>query len=424
MKFLKIFLVLIFILYMVFSPGKIDHLKLGDKYLLEGKISFAREEYNKALTYGTNPEVVTERLKKIDFMNKEDQVHLNAAYEFDKRGEIEPAIMEYKTALKINPDNIKAMNNLMINLFKIGKNDDGLEIINKLSALGVENASIYYCSALYEYRRAGYDAAADKLKKCFMLEPNHIQGKELSEFINKKKKELALKKMYTARELFLNGVRHLKNREYKVAALEFQDSLSNFSPEIKGDIPNEVLNKKIPIVEEYTKAGILFNLATANEFRGNYDDAISALEKINDNIKEMAVVYYKIYENQKKSNNDKDAYATLLKVEKLDPDFYDIYSRLGFITKKIGLYEEAITYFKKASELDSQNPLNFYNLAIMYKKIGKNLEAIDTFERTLAITANDSNLKFLILEQLNLIKSQLQAQNAASEKKGKITLKQ
>ena len=48
MKFLKIFLVFTFILYAVFSPGEIDHLKLGDKYLLEGKISFAREEYNKA----------------------------------------------------------------------------------------------------------------------------------------------------------------------------------------------------------------------------------------------------------------------------------------------------------------------------------------------------------------------------------------
>ncbi len=423
MKFLKIFLVLIFILYMVFSPGKIDHLKLGDKYLLEGKVSFAREEYNKALNYGAPAEVVAERLKKIDFMNKEDQVHLNAAYEFDKMGEIESAVAQYRTALKINPDNIKALQNMMNDLFKLGKNDEGLEIINKLTALGVENAEIHYCSALYEYRRSGYDAAGDKLKKCFMHNPKHIQGAELLKLIGKKKKEMELKKKYIAQELFLNGVRHLKNREYKMAALEFQDSLANNMPEEKGTIPNETLNKKIPVMEEYTKAAIYFNLALACEMKGNYDDATAALEKINDNVAEMAAVYYKIYENQKKANNEKEAYTALLKVEKLDPDFYDIYSRLGFMAKKLGLYEEAISYFKKATTVDSQNPLNYYNLAIMYKKIGKNLESIDIFEKTLSVTSNDSNLRFLILEQLNLIKSQVQAQSALSEKKGETNIK-
>jgi len=412
MKYLKFFIAAIFVFFFLFSQKSIDHLKLGDNYMREGKVNFARSEYQKALASGVSESVVAERMKKLDFMLREDRMHIVAANEFDKNGDFEAAINEYRIALRINPSNISAMQNLMTDLFRVGKNEEGLEIIGKLTALGVESPLKSYHQALYYYRKEKFELASDSLKKCMFLDKNFKEADSLVNSVNRKIEELKNKKALLARELFLDGIRRMKEREFKAASIVFADSIANSIPREIGDIPAGILLKRIPVIEEYTRCAVYFNLASACELKGGFEDAISALEKLNEVRPGREIVHFKIAENYTKSGDDKGAYQAYEKAEKINSSFPEIQARLGFTSKKLGMYEEAISHFTKATVYDSQNPLNYYNLAIMYKKTEKLQEALETFQRSLALTAGDSNLRYLIMEQINLVESKLKNQTA------------
>ncbi len=71
MKILKYFFLVLPLFYLLFFQAKVDHLSLGDKYLKEGKISFARQEYMKAHSINKTPEhIIRDRLDKLEFMNR------------------------------------------------------------------------------------------------------------------------------------------------------------------------------------------------------------------------------------------------------------------------------------------------------------------------------------------------------------------
>jgi len=412
-RYLQIFMVFLFTFFFLFYQSGVDHLKLGDRYLREGKISFAREEYNKALAAGANkPEIIAERLKKIDYMNREDIIHFNAAAEFDKNGDFESAIGEYKISLRINPESTETMKRLMTDLFKAGKNDEGIAVVSRLTEMGVECIETLYSKALYDYRKGNYEQAASWLKKCSMLEKANPAVIELTSQLNKKRSELALKKAMSAKETFISGVRHLKNRDFKIAAVEFYDSAANFLPPETGSIPIDTQYKKVPLIEEHTRTAVYFNLASAQEFLGNFEESVAALEKVNETLGERAFIYYKIGENYRKIDNEGEAYRSFLKVRQLDSSYPDISSKLGYCAKKLGRYEDAISHFRQAADYDPQNPYNYYNLAIMYKKMDRLTESYEIFQKALAATSTDSNLRYLIMEQINIINEKLKNQTA------------
>lgn len=405
-RFLGFFGAFIVLFFMLSFQGSVDHLKLGDKYLREGKVSFAREEYRRAASSGkVSREVVAERLKKIDYMNREDQVHFNAAMAYDKIGDFEKAIGEYRRSLSINGSNPEAWKKLAHDLFRSGKDAEGSEALARLTALGVENAETNYLRALYEYRRGNVEQSASWLSRCFMLDRGHIEGRDLQALIAKRQNEARLRKAMNAREFFNNGVRRLKNREFKAAAIDFNDSAASCLPDEKGGVPKEAMYKKVPLIEDYSRTAVFFNLASACEGMGNYEEAVAALEKVIEASGASAYVYQRIGENYRRSENDAEAYKAFQKAAMADGSFPDIHSRLGFAARRTGKYEEAIGHFRTATEHDPQNPLNYYNLAIMYKKLDRLEAAGETFEKALSMTAGDSNLRYLIMEQVNLVKT-------------------
>ena len=402
MKILKYFLLVLPIFYLLFFQSKVDHLSLGDKYLKEGKISFAREEYFKAHSLNNTPEhIIRDRLDKLEFMNREDQLHYNAAVEFDKLGKFDEATAEYKKALKINPRSVKALEGLMVNLFRAGDDESGIRIINKLNELSIENISTIYHQALYEYRKGYYELSIASLNKCLKIDNKDRQVNELISSARSKLSEVNEKKVIYARELFIKGVRYLKARDYKMASLSFQDSLSNKIPEVPGSISGEVLDKKIAVMEVYSKISIYFNISTAFELSGKFEDAIAALEKINDLNNDIDIINYKIAECYSKLGNETEAYKFYSITNRINNSFPNIYNKLAFSAKKLGDYELSISYFKQAVLHDPKNPINHYNLAIMFKKSEKYLESYEVFQKTLSLLSkSDNSLKYLINEQI------------------------
>jgi tetratricopeptide (TPR) repeat protein len=416
-RFLKYFLGALPFFYLLFFQTNVDHLSLGDGYLKEGKISFAREEYKKAHSINkTADHIIRDRLEKLEFMNREDQIHLNAALEFDRNGKFDEASAEYEKALRINPRSLKALEGLMVNLFRAGENEKGLAAIKKMNDLSVENPSTLFHKALYDYRKSNFERCAATLVKCMKMDKNDAQVKELHAMCSAKISEIKEKKNIYARELFIKGARYLKARDFKMAALSFQDSLMNKVPEETGAVPGEVLDKKIPVIEVYSKAGIYFNLSTAFEMSGKFEDAISALEKINDFKPDIDTVNYKIAENYSRAGNDAEAYKYYSTVNRLNVSFPNIYNKLAFCAKKIGDYEQSISFFRRAIEYDPKNPINYYNLAIMYKKSEKYLDSYEVFQKTLGMLSRaDNSLKYLINEQLGQLNAKINGVNAKKQ---------
>jgi len=414
MKILKYFFIIVPVFYFLFFQSSVDHLSLGDKYLKEGKISFARQEYQKAHTVNKVADhIIKDRLEKLEFMNREDQIHLNAAIEFDRNGKFDEAIAEYEKAVRINPRSVKALEGLMVNLFKSGADDKGLSILNKLGDLGVENVNTLYYRALYDYRKSNLEQAFTYLTRCRKIDKNNAQVNELHSVLIKKLGELKEKKSIYAKELFIKGVRYLKARDYKMAILAFQDSLANKLPDEAGEVPADIMDRKIAVIERYSKIGIYFNLSTAAELSGRFEDAVTALEKINDFKSDIDTVNFRVAENHSKIGNDNDALKYYLTTARLNSSFPNIYNKLAFCTKKMGDYEQSISFFKRAIECDPKNPINCYNLAIMYKKTERHIEAYETFQKTLGmLSKSDGSLKYLINEQLEQLNSKINVANA------------
>ncbi|HOT78034.1 MAG TPA: tetratricopeptide repeat protein, partial [Candidatus Wallbacteria bacterium] len=251
------------------------------------------------------------------------------------------------------------------------------------------------------------------LTRCRKIDKNNSQVNELHSVLLKKLGELKEKKSIYAQELFIKGVRCLKARDYKMAVLAFQDSLANKLPDETGEVPADIMDRKIAVMEKYSKIGIYFNLSTAAELSGRFEDAVAALEKINDFKSDIDTVNYRIAENHSKIGNDNEALKYYLTTARLNWSFPNINNKLAFCTKKMGDYEQSISFFKRAIECDPKNPINCYNLAIMYKKTERYIEAYETFQKTLGmLSRSDNSLKYLISEQLEQLNSKINVANA------------
>lgn len=418
LKLLKYFLGALPVFYFLFFQTSVDHLSLGDKYLREGKTNFAREEYQKAHSIDKVADhIIRDRLEKLEFMNREDAIHLNAAVEFDRNGKFDEAVAEYEKALRVNPRSVKALEGLMTGLFRAGENERGMAAVKKLNDLSVENAATLYHKALYEYRKGDYELCAAAVAKCLKAAGTvDARAKELQSSCAAKLAEIKEKKSIYARELFIKGIRYLKGRDFRMAAMCFQDSLMNRAPEETGALPAGVMDKKIPVIENYSKVGLYFNLAIAYELSAKFEDAVAALEKINDLLPGVDAINYRIAENHSRAGNDADAYRFYAAVEKLNSSFPNIYNKLAFCAKKNGDYDRSVDYFRRAVEYDPKNPINYYNLGIMFKKSEKYLEAYEVFQKTLGmLSPADASLKYLIGEQLGQLKTRIGGMNAKKQ---------
>ncbi len=290
----------------------------------------------------------------------------------------------------------------MVNLFKAGDNENGIRTIKKLNELAVENNSTIYHKALYDYRKGYFERCLAKLDRCLKTDKNNRQVNELIFMARSKLSEINEKKGIYAMELFNKGVRHLKSGDYKMAVLSFQDSLSNKTPETTGSISGDVLDKKIAVMEIYSKISIYYNMATAFELSGKFEDSIAALEKINDFKNDIDIINFKIAQCYSKIGNETEAFKYYSITNRVNGSFPNINNKLAFSAKKLGDYELSISYFRQAIAQDPKNPINHYNLAIMYKKSERYLESYEVFQKTLSLLSkSDNSLKYLVNEQIS-----------------------
>ncbi len=101
--------------------------------LLEGENIEEIIEYPEYSTQTENQHTYEEKLKlRIDKLFKEGVKHL-------KEGDYTEAFSDFKAILLIDEENLKAMNNLAISYYNLGKKEKAMELFNRILSIDPQN---------------------------------------------------------------------------------------------------------------------------------------------------------------------------------------------------------------------------------------------------------------------------------------------
>jgi len=143
--------------------------------------------------------------------------------------------------------------------------------------------------------------------------------------------------------------------------------------------------KKITKLGMHDAVEIYLKKADSCEKKGQYNKAVSFMQKVVELRPKDAVNYYRLgfdYENAGMSEEAIDAYK---KAVKLDADNLNAQFRLGILYSRSDFHNEAITHLKKARNLGLEYAEIHYRLGIAYDKKKKYSEAIECFHRAIEI---------------------------------------
>jgi tetratricopeptide (TPR) repeat protein len=312
------------------------YFSLGNVYLQKGNLDQALVEYDSALTL--NPNV--------------NRAHLNRGIVFFRKGEYDKAEGEFLAELKQNPDEDKAYNNLSAIYREKGLYDQAEEMAKKALQLRSYYPEAYMNLALSFWENGETEEAKKAL----------IQGiKNVHPFWEG--------------ELLLGEI-HLAEGDLDSAMGRFEKIVhAPASPEDVAYDLEVLATKRDPynLENRAIQAKAHFNLGTIYVQRGELDQAESHL---------------------------KQAFS-------LNPNFAEAYANLGILYDHTGRGKSAIPLLNKAINLDPQNAVYHYNLGLAYAKQLDFKEARREFQTTLQLDPSLSEAS----EKLHLVDSLFQTED-------------
>jgi len=286
--------------------------------------------------------------------------HYHLGVSLQSRGQFEEAIAEYRKSLELNPDNAAAYDNLGVILQTVGKPDEAIDHFAKSRAAAVaewkktaefypEDAKVRFNLALALERQGQLDEAITQYRKTVDMDPQNsaaytdlgvalARTGKLDEAIDCFAKCLALTPGSASAHGNLGEALIQKGRL---------------------DEGIEHCRKALEIDPQYPDAHN--TLATALALTGKLDEAISHLEK---------------------------AVAAR-------PDALEYRYNLGRLLAATGRFEQAIPHFEQAVNLSGGRELRSLEmLAAMYSEVGRFSEAARAARRALEIATKQNNPKF------------------------------
>lgn len=132
--------------------------------------------------------------------------------------------------------------------------------------------------------------------------------------------------------------------------------------------------------------------AESFERKGQYNKAVSLMEKVIELRPEDVVVFYRLGFDYENTGMNKEAIGAYKKAIELDAKNLDSHYRLGLLYSKNDSHNEAMTHLKKARELGPEYAEVNYRLGIVYDKKKKYTEAVECFNK--AIEIDPANIRY------------------------------
>ena len=150
--------------------------------------------------------------------------------------------------------------------------------------------------------------------------------------------------------------------------------------------------KSFTNLDEQDVCEIYLKKADSCEKKGQYNKAVSLMQKVIKLKPEDTMAYYRLGFDYEKIRMNDEAIDAYIKSIKFDAENLNSHYRLGMLYSWNESYNEALTHLKKALELGPEFAEVHYRLGIVYDKKKKYTESIECFNK--AIEIDPVNIRF------------------------------
>ncbi len=304
---------------------------------------------------------------------------------YDRRGEFEEAVKEYREALQFDPRSHSIVTQLIKDYLWLGRlyqrHGNLKEAIKKYKSLlefhsGAHSKNLplrFFLATIYE-KDGKLKEAGGEWKKIIELNPQALEA------------YLQLGRLYLQRNLTGKGIEILeKGRELALRGTDLY-LLPRSTP---GDYRKEV------------QRGLYFLLGLAYTEKGNYDKAVSRYREYLSLDPNNAVVHFYLGADLDKQGKTKEAVSELKRALNLNPDNAEVLNYLGYLYAEQGInLNESIELLKKALKLKPDNGYIMDSLGWAYFKKGKLDKALAELKQAVKLSAGRKEDDAIIREHL------------------------
>ena len=231
-------------------------------------------------------------------------------------GKFNKAELNYKKIIKLDPDNIIALNNLG-HLFLLQKKyNDALILLDRLLKTNPKIPEALNNKGNCLQELGHYDDALECFKKAFDLKPNYVEA------------------------IYNQGICLNKLNRYDEALICYQKTLN-----LKPDFYDALVNQG----------------ECLNELN-RYDESLASSQKALDLKPDLFEAFNNKGNSLKMIGRYDEALISYKKALELKPDFYEALNNQGSSLRKLGRYDEALTSFQKAIYFEPNYFLALNNL--------------------------------------------------------------
>lgn len=358
------------------------YLSLGVIYFERGEYKRAASQFEEALKLiSPNPEV----------SNLLSLCYYNAGVEAYRADNKDAAISDFKKALKINPENIKAAQNLAVILFNKGKSEQAKEVIDKGLKVEPGDKNLLLLKAKICQKEKDWKGLLETLEILERYYPDDVDiGLNLAylyRYQNKVPKAIALysklKAKYPEEKRIYEALasQYEATRKYEDARKVYREALSHlpddfeiydkiadiYRKEKHYDDARKEYEKFLELKSDYVPA--YQKISELYEEEGNLEAATGEIRKALEAATEKWELYKELGRLYEKFDSGKaiSTYEEMIRINKSDPYSY---IRLGKLYEAKAVPKLAEESFKQATELESDNPLPYYKMALFWADKG------------------------------------------------------
>jgi tetratricopeptide (TPR) repeat protein len=294
---------------------------------------------NRAVNIPEFVNIPPDGLLKIDAPAVEYYKLYNQAWELGQKGRHQEAVVEWRKALALSPEDYGGNMNLGLSLAATGKLDEAMVCFRKALDANPESVEGYNNLGLVLAQQGKLDQAIGHYRKALEIDPEYLEA--------------------------------CNNLGLALAATgKLDEAIAQY-------------RKALEVKPDY--ADVHLNLGVALARTGHIEEAIAHFEKAAALDPESAEAQNDLGIAMAGQGKLEEAIARYRKALEISPGYPEAHNNLGLALAATGKLDEAIAHFRKALEIQSAYPAARNNLGMALARTGRLDEAITEYQRALEL---------------------------------------
>ena len=340
---------------------------LAGIYYSQGRYDDALEMYEKVIKIKPNP-----------------QTYRMIGLLLDITGRCEEAVEAFRNAIKTNPKDAIAYNDLGTVYFKLNRAKDALKAVEKAIEIDPNYALAYNDLGFFYFNSGKNEKSLELFDKATKLDPQCYQA-----YCNLGLAHNALGNYSEAVVAYKRAIELSPKDAIIFNNLGFALERSGHPKEAE-DVYKKAIKIDPNCFEAYNNLGLIYSDSN------NYREAIQLLNKATEIRPNNAVAICNLGIAYKGSGDYVQSIKCYEDAIEKDPNYAAAYSELGDIKDELGYYEEAIEADKKSLDLEPNNKPGWLILGLGYRKLHQYHNAIGAYEQIIRLDPNNAEAYYWI----------------------------